>query len=123
MSGRIYDTRRWKRVKARQLAREPFCRACASDGIETLAQEVDHVLPVEQGGAPFATDNLQSLCSTHHSIKTGAFDKQGKSWTEWEYRGCFPDGSPRDPEHPWYRGGSINGVERANTDAPTSKQG
>lgn len=67
------------------------------------ATDVDHKVPVSAGGAPFDPDNLQSLCHSHHSQKT-ALDKQGIPFHEWELRGCYPDGSPRDPSHPWYAG-------------------
>jgi len=101
---RIYDTARWKRVRARQLAREPLCRACRALGHTVEAEHVDHRKAIEDGGAPFDPANLQSLCHTHHSLKTNAVEKRGLSLEEWERRGCFSDGSPRDPQHPWYSG-------------------
>jgi 5-methylcytosine-specific restriction enzyme A len=105
MTGRLYDRRQWHRVKTNQLRREPFCRACKAEGKSTLATEVDHVTPISKGGARYDSSNLQSLCASHHSTKTNAFDMKDKDWRQWEYRGCFPDGSPRDPDHPWYRCG------------------
>jgi hypothetical protein len=76
-----------------------------AEGTSTIATEVDHLTPISKGGARYDHANLQSLCSSHHSIKTSSFDMKGKDWRQWEYRGCFPDGSPRDPDHPWYRCG------------------
>ena len=101
---RIYDTARWHRVRANQLEREPLCRCCAELGRETPANEVDHIKPIVAGGAPFEAANLQSLCTPHHSFKTNNFDAKGLDWSTHALRGCFPDGSPRDPAHPWYTG-------------------
>jgi hypothetical protein len=99
--GRLYDRKQWKRVKAAQLEREPFCRTCAAAGVLTPAIEVDHIVPHARGGAPFDRNNLQSLCRPHHSMKTHRFDKQGKDWRRYEARGCNADGWPRDPQHEW----------------------
>jgi 5-methylcytosine-specific restriction protein A len=96
-----YSTERWQRVRKRQLAREPLCRACHAEGIITPAREVDHIVTVRDGGTAFDPANLQSLCSPHHSIKTNSYDAKGKDFGKYMLRGCNPDGSPRDPSHPW----------------------
>lgn len=98
---RIYNLKRWQRVRRNQLEREPFCRACHVSGVDYPASQVDHITPVEAGGAPFDSANLQSLCSTHHSYKTNTFDKQGKAFTHWPISGCDEHGTPLDPHHPW----------------------
>lgn len=89
----VLKTQRWLRVRKRQLAREPLCRECGQP-----ATDVDHITPRSRGGAPYDPGNLQSLCASHHSIKTSAFDTQGKDWTA---RGCDENGYPLDPTHPW----------------------
>lgn len=104
MAGRVYDTKRWLRVRARQLAREPLCRACLALGRTVEALHVDHRQAIEAGGAPYALENLQSLCAEHHSLKTNAVERRGLDLSEWEARGCYSDGSPRDPTHPWFVG-------------------
>lgn len=100
---RPYKTRRWQRLRAKVLAAEPVCRACIVMASTTPAPSVhvDHITPISAGGDVWSMDNLQGLCASHHSIKTG-YDMRGTAWTEWERRGCNPDGSPRDPAHPWY---------------------
>lgn len=102
--GRVYDTARWQRVRARQLARETLCRVCAELDRETPATEVDHIKPLARDGAPYDRANLQSLCTPHHSFKTNNYDAKGLEWSTHALRGCFSDGSPRDPAHPWYVG-------------------
>lgn len=107
---RVYDTQRWKRVRANQLNREPTCRMCRELGMSVPrpAQHVDHITPLAAGGAPYDRANLMSLCHSHHSWKTDTLDKTGIAYSEWKVRGCYLDGSPRDPSHPWYKGPPAN---------------
>ncbi len=116
-----YSTARWRRLRAMQLARQPLCSACMNDeGRAVPAVDVDHRVPISQGGEPWSMENLQSLCHAHHSIKTG-FDMKGESFERWERRGCNPDGSPRDPQHPWHRRGiNLCGAETRGPAAPSN---
>jgi 5-methylcytosine-specific restriction enzyme A len=103
--GRIYDTRQWKSVRSNQLQREPFCRVCVALGDpDNPACHVDHIIPIERGGAPYDPGNLQSLCGPHHSFKTNHFDVKGLDWSAHALPGCAPDGSPLDPSHPFHAG-------------------
>lgn len=43
---------------------------CQVPGCTNMATDVDHVEPIEAGGAPFDRSNLQALCKKHHSAKT-----------------------------------------------------
>lgn len=67
----LYDSDRWRMMRAEQLLREPFCRECATAGIRTRANTADHITP--HRGDPtlfYDPDNLQSLCQSCHSRKT-----------------------------------------------------
>ena len=65
---KIRSTSRWKRVRRKVLDRDKHrCRKC---GIFTSRFEVDHVVPLEAGGAEYALDNLQTLCRPCHFAKT-----------------------------------------------------
>lgn len=94
-----YGTRQWRYTRLEKLSATPFCEMCG-----TVADQVDHIVAVEAGGAPFDQSNLQSLCQKCHSAKTfyedGAFNnKRGKM----KLKGCRPDGTPIDPAHEWNR--------------------
>ena len=59
---------KWKRVRRLALDRDGYrCRAC---GKAAGRFEIDHVVPIAAGGAPFDLDNLQSLCRPCHFAKT-----------------------------------------------------
>ena len=65
---RWYRTKRWRTLRAGQLARDPWCWMCRESGHATVATVVDHRRP--HRGEPalfFAADNLASLCAVHHS--------------------------------------------------------
>lgn len=48
---------------------EPLCRACHAAGRSTVAEEIDHIVPLFKGGTDdFA--NLQPLCKSCHADKS-----------------------------------------------------
>lgn len=69
---KIRDSREWRdRVRPKQLLDFPYCQTCEEkDGSLTEAVQVDHIIPLELGGAPFDPKNLQSLCKRCHVIKS-----------------------------------------------------
>jgi 5-methylcytosine-specific restriction protein A len=71
--------RPWRRIRAAQLRREPFCVLCYEQGRLIEAAEVDHVVPLSQGGRVDDPANLQSLCHDCHVEKHGSYDR--KLWT------------------------------------------
>ena len=68
---RFYKTARWLRFRKRYLASNPLCVACKEHGVITPATDVDHVIPLRQGGRPLAWRNVRALCHSHHSQRTG----------------------------------------------------
>ena len=92
MNGRLYDKRRWHRVRERALARGPVCEGCG----EQSSRHVDHIVPLDCGGPPYDPTNLQALCIPCHTEKT-ACDKSGTRWIRPVHRGCDVNGFPLDP--------------------------
>lgn len=58
-------------LRAQWFAKHPLCVECDKQGRVTAAQELDHVIPLWQGGADDAA-NLQGLCIPCHREKTAA---------------------------------------------------
>jgi 5-methylcytosine-specific restriction endonuclease McrA len=90
---RFYDSSAWRRFARRLLLDErPLCRICEAQGRIVLAQHVDHIVPLSEGGDALDAANLQPLCAPCHSRKTAA--DQGKR-VRW---GCDASGAPIDPK-------------------------
>lgn len=75
---KLYGSYRWKQVRALKRKLSPLCELCLSEGKTTLAQMVDHIVEVKDGGERFDIDNLQSLCSACHNEKTAKNKKVGR---------------------------------------------
>lgn len=67
-TARGYD-KEWRDLRARFLQQHPMCSV---SGCQERAIDVDHVVPLRQGGARLDVGNLQVLCHRHHSKKTRA---------------------------------------------------
>lgn len=67
---RVYNSKHWKLARAEVMDKRPLCAECLKRGVETMGTDADHVVPLEQGGAPFAVSNIQALCRKCHQAKT-----------------------------------------------------
>jgi hypothetical protein len=74
-----YRTREWARLRADQLAREPWCEFCLAMERRTPATVADHRRP-HRGDARlfFDSGNLQSLCATHHDSTKARAERGGR---------------------------------------------
>ena len=64
--------RPWQRIRKRILERDKYlCQHCLREGKFTMANEIDHIVPLEHGGTN-DDDQLQSLCIPHHRKKTAS---------------------------------------------------
>jgi len=86
-SREIYNSAKWKRLRVAFLRAHPWCNHCPPTSW-TPATEVDHVLPIEDGGDPWDENNLRPLCRYHHAAKTAEDVKLRRS------------GARRKPEAP-----------------------
>ena len=59
----------WRKLRLVILNAEPLCRHCLARGVPVPAVEVDHILPLRDGGDN-ARANLQPLCMGCHDRKT-----------------------------------------------------
>ncbi len=80
MSRSFLVSRLWReRIRPHQLATEPLCQWCKALDIVEIATDVDHIKR-PNGDATLERDgqNMQSLCKSHHSVKTRWEDAGGK---------------------------------------------
>ena len=63
------STRAWRRRRLQVLMQNPLCVDCTAEGRVGAATEVDHIIPVAQGGTD-EDDNLAGRCHAHHHAKT-----------------------------------------------------
>ncbi|MBM7795195.1 HNH endonuclease [Pseudoglutamicibacter cumminsii] len=73
-----YDHRR-RKIRNAYIQAHPLCEQCQTQGRVTPAQEVDHIVPLEDGGTHDEA-NLQALCKPCHSSKTARGNDR------WRYR-------------------------------------
>lgn len=61
----VYHSKRWRILRRRKLDADPICQHCD----DTLATTVHHKVGLEQGGDPWAWDNLESVCTSCHTTE------------------------------------------------------
>ena len=102
MTDPYYRSRHWRELRAARLKRDGG--VCIVPGCGQRASVVDHIKRRRDGGAD-SIANTRSLCDQHdRSIKEMSNGKR-RNGGRLVVKGCFADGSPRDPSHPWYTGG------------------
>lgn len=100
-----YNTPAWQRLRRAKLDRDPLCHACRLRGRPVMADTVDHVVAIADGGHPFPDfDGLMSLCERCHNDKTNAVDRQDRHGSGRRFKGCDVNGNPIDPADAWHRG-------------------
>ena len=70
----VGEQTRWRMTRAIILARDR--RTCRKCGKYWGKLEVDHIKPLHQGGARWASGNLQTLCVGCHIEKTRAENRR-----------------------------------------------
>ena len=70
---KLYQGKRWRRVRAEQLAQHPHCAECLRQGRRTRATVVDHALGHLDAGwrERFYSGPFESLCLPCHQVKVG----------------------------------------------------
>jgi 5-methylcytosine-specific restriction enzyme A len=66
---RRYTGRRLQVIRKRYFQQEPLCVMCKAAGRVRLAQELDHIVALVNGGED-VPENRQGLCSECHEAKT-----------------------------------------------------
>ena len=67
----VYNSNRWRKLRAMKRSQDPMCEQCAREGRITPAQQVDHREPIaRRPDRVWDLTNLESLCIPCHSRKT-----------------------------------------------------
>ena len=69
---KFYNSSEWKKLRDYVRRKNPLCAECLRNGIITEGDLVDHIVPIEEGGAKLDISNLQVLCNSCHNKKHGA---------------------------------------------------
>lgn len=67
----FYQSGAWRKLRTKKLLQQPLCEECLKHNCHTPAQMIDHIRPINEGGAALDLANLQSLCHTCHNRKSG----------------------------------------------------
>ena len=69
---KFYNSKAWKDLRGEKLDVNPFCEECEKKGLLVDAYYVDHIKPINEGGALLPPLNeLMSLCITCDARKRG----------------------------------------------------
>lgn len=96
----LYKTARWKRLRARQLKRHPYCQCPhCKENPTCIAEVVDHINKHSGDKRKFFdTSNLRSLMKECHDRFKQSEERGGHGFM----RGCDEDGQPLNREHSWW---------------------
>ena len=93
-----YRSKRWAKVRAQQLAQQPYCQCPHHKGQRVKAEVVDHITPHRGDERLFwNTSNLQSMTKQCHDSFKQSQEKGGAGFL----KGCDASGFPLSHEHPW----------------------
>ena len=90
---KLYNTARWRKIRAAQLSLEPTCRSCAQRNVTTVATVCNHLRPETKATAFFAGP-YSSLCAPCHDSGMQKEERAGYSGA------CDATGWPTDDRHP-----------------------
>ena len=93
---RLYNTKRWKAVRALQLSAFPLCERCKQRGILHPATVAHHTIPHKGDAILFFGVPLESLCTSCHDGSAQADERRGYTV------GCDVHGQPLDTTHHWH---------------------
>lgn len=73
---KIYNTQRWRDLRAWKMTNYPLCEECLKNDKTTAVEDVHHIVsfmstddPVERNRLAFDYDNLMSICKECHAKK------------------------------------------------------
>lgn len=96
---KLYDTKRWRGLRKRQLSRHRYCQCPHHRDDKILATVVDHKKPHKGDTRLFYNPaNLQSMTKECHDKYKQSQESGGVGFD----RGCDVSGAPLNQDHSWY---------------------
>lgn len=96
---RLYKTKRWERIRADTLRRDPHCQRCKREGRGLVPSTVcNHVVPHEGDVGKFWKGPFEGVCAPCHDRDIQLEEREGYS------RHIGADGWPTDDRHPVNQG-------------------
>lgn len=92
-----YNTPRWRKRRAKQLFKVPWCEPCKAMGCSRPARIANHVVPHRGDPHLFWQGKLESTCKPCHDAMIQRAEREGFR------RDVDDDGWPVDPQHPFNR--------------------
>lgn len=74
-----YGLKRWKALRAEQLAKQPLCERCLRQGTVTPASVAHHVVPHKGEPVLFWSGVLASSCAPCHDIDEQRVERGGRA--------------------------------------------
>lgn len=76
----FYNSREWRSTRRVYISQHPFCECdeCRELPVPLPSEVVDHITPINQGGATLDWNNLQAMNSKCHNKKSGREARRAK---------------------------------------------
>ncbi|MFA6516735.1 MAG: HNH endonuclease signature motif containing protein [Bacteroidia bacterium] len=65
-----YNSPAWRKLSKQVALEEPLCSECRKEGRAVPGEVTDHDKAIEDGGDPWARENLHRLCNSCHNSKS-----------------------------------------------------
>ena len=67
---KIYNNRKWRRIRALKFANSPLCEDCLLVGVCSITTEIHHIVPIDiDPTLAYVYHNLRALCvDCHHKV-------------------------------------------------------
>lgn len=73
----IYRSKQWRNLRPGIFERDGYRCKIAGPKCTTVATQVDHIVPMSQGGAPYDPDNLRASC---RACNVGRSNQRSEAW-------------------------------------------